>query len=115
MSDRKIVTLKLHHSGIPLGTISDLYGDFPCISGTFSPNDAGLGFKRFFDACTDEENDPPDIGGEFPDRYFDDELWYVILPDGKRREIFLPAVHWDDMEITWRWRDCCNDILNTHQ
>ena len=94
----------LFFGDLALGAVVDLAFDQPWVHGNVTLFDSALPFHRFFDACTNEDETPPEPGGEFPDDYFDDERWHVVSDDGARRNIWLPAIHRDRTSISWRWR-----------
>lgn len=97
-------TYKLFHGTTELGMITNLYGDQPWVGGDYAPSDAANSYRDFFEHFTDEDRDLPDIGGQYPDTFFDDTLWMIVDVDGKCIPIWLPAVHWSDGDISWRWR-----------
>ncbi|MEM7313328.1 MAG: hypothetical protein AAF497_09275 [Planctomycetota bacterium] len=96
--------LTLIWCGKPFGRITNLSGDQPWMHADFAPNADAAELRPFFDACTDEDNPPPDIDSLFDATLFDDSNWFVADSDGTRRPIFMPAVHWADGDISWRWR-----------
>lgn len=98
-------TYTVYHNGTPLGTATNLSADHPWVHADFRPYDAANAYRNFFDACTDDDADFPEPGDLFPPEYFDDEMWYLEDSTGCRRRIFQPAVHWNDGDIAWRWRD----------
>lgn len=93
------------HNGAALGTATNVSADQPWIHADFEPSDAANAYRPFFDACTDEDAELPEPGDRYPDEYFDEALWYVVDSAGRKRPICLPAVHWNDGDIAWRWDD----------
>ena len=58
-------------------------------------------FNDFFAALVDEENDF--VEANFNEEWLEDNNWYIIDDENKRRGIYIPAVY-PDREISWRWR-----------
>uniref|UniRef100_UPI00289CC7B2 hypothetical protein n=2 Tax=Bacillales TaxID=1385 RepID=UPI00289CC7B2 len=58
-------------------------------------------FNDFFAALVDEENDF--VETNFNEEWLEDNNWYIIDDENKRRGIYIPAVY-PDREISWRWR-----------
>lgn len=97
--------LILCHGSHELGTVTNLAGEQPWIQAVFRPKPIAYQYRAFFGVCVDDEADFPEPGGQFPETYFDDELWIVRNEAGQNHGIWLPAVYWDEQEISWRWRE----------
>ncbi|MDC0284676.1 hypothetical protein OAK85_04910 [Mariniblastus sp.] len=102
-------TYKLLHGTTILGAVSNLYADQPEVGGDFAPYPEASGYRPFFEHCTDDERDFPEPNGDYPNEYFDDELWFVEHPAEGRMPIWLPAIHWIEGDISWRWRPRTED------
>ncbi len=88
----------------PLGSVTNLSRDQPWMLADFAPNSDAAELRSFFDACTNEDYPPDDIESLFDASLFDDTNWFVADSVGSRRAIYMPAVHWADGDISWRWR-----------
>lgn len=97
-------TYTLFHGDVELGTVSNLYGDQPEVGGDFTPSEVAKSYRPFFDHLTDDEREWPEPSDGYPETIFDDTLWFVEHPTDGRIPIWLPAIHWADGDISWRWR-----------
>lgn len=97
--------LTVYHGDNLIGTATHLCADQPWMHADFQPSPAADAYRDFFDACTDDESELPEPGGLYPAEYFDDAMWTVVDNSGAKHGISLPAIHWSDGEIAWRWRD----------
>ena len=88
----------------PLGSVTNLSADQPWMLADFAPNSDAAELRPFFDACTNEDDPRDEIDSLFDASLFDDTNWFVANADGTRRGISMPAVHWSDGDISWRWR-----------
>nr|WP_205831390.1 hypothetical protein [Bacillus altitudinis] len=71
------------------------------VNGEITPSNNIVKFNDFFAALVDEENDF--VETNYNDEWLDDNNWYIIDDENKRRGIYIPAVY-PDREISWRWR-----------
>nr|WP_218646181.1 hypothetical protein [Bacillus altitudinis] len=71
------------------------------VNGEITPSNNIVKFNDFFAALVDEENDF--VETNYNDKWLDDNNWYIIDDENKRRGIYIPAVY-PDREISWRWR-----------
>ncbi len=94
--------LRLYFKDRELGYIENMSVDWPWINGSFRPSLEGKKMADFFAFMANEDGDfdkdPP-----FPDDLLDDENWWVVEEDGRRRGISVPAIHDLDFAV-WRWR-----------
>jgi len=95
----------VYHGSTAIGIATNLVGDQPWIHADFKPSAAANAYQDFLDACTEDDSDLPEPGHQYPESYFDDSMWSVEDEKGHKRGIFLPAVHWNDGAIAWRWRE----------
>ncbi|MDQ0224431.1 hypothetical protein [Metabacillus niabensis] len=58
-------------------------------------------FNDFFAALVDEENDFEEAN--FSEEWVDDNNWFVIDDENRKKGICIPAVYPDGV-IAWRWR-----------
>lgn len=94
--------MQLYHGSILLGDITEVYGEFPWMHGSFSPSKDFASYSALFQYLTDENSNwegPPPFGDD--DDPFDDKTWHV-KENGEVRGIFVPAIL-SDGTISWRW------------
>ncbi|ALM29135.1 hypothetical protein [Bacillus altitudinis] len=93
--------MKLYFLNEFLGDIRDINVDGMWVNGEITPSNNIVKFNDFFAALVDEENDF--VETNYNDEWLDDNNWYIIDDENKRRGIYIPAVY-PDREISWRWR-----------
>ncbi|MEJ4086543.1 hypothetical protein OC624_18785 [Bacillus altitudinis] len=93
--------MKLYFLNEFLGDIRDINVDGMWVNGEITPSNNIVKFNDFFAALVDEENDF--VETNYNDKWLDDNNWYIIDDENKRRGIYIPAVY-PDREISWRWR-----------
>jgi len=93
--------VKLYFLNEFLGDIRDINVDGMWVNGEITPSNNIVKFNDFFAALVDEENDF--VETNYNDEWLDDNNWYIIDDENKRRGIYIPAVY-PDREISWRWR-----------
>lgn len=97
-----LICMKLYWKNTFIGTITEISGDFPWMSGTFHPLEIDNNMRDFFNFMTDEENgyqEPP-----FPEDLLDDFNWTIENDKNECKGIYVPAVYLGDSTISWRWR-----------
>jgi hypothetical protein len=93
-------TYRLYWRDRELGIVSRAAGEFPWMYGDFAPTGVDPLLRAFFEFMTGEgPGEPP-----FEEALLDEENWWLVEPDGRRRGITVPAVRIDEGEIAWRWR-----------
>lgn len=60
--------------------------------------------RPFLESLTDEEHDATDGPERFPTEYWQESNWVIVDDDNNEKEIELPAVHFDESSIYWRWK-----------
>jgi hypothetical protein len=93
--------MRLFYQDEELGTIQEVVGEQPWMSGTFVASPNVDRYRGFFGWMVDEDNggkEPP-----FDASLLDENNWFIVEDSGRRRGIGLPAVHPDGL-IMWRWR-----------
>jgi hypothetical protein len=95
----------VYHGDTFIGTAKNLSAVQPWMFADFQPSPAANAYREFFEACTDDESELPEPGGRYPVEYLDDSMWSVVDSGGSKHGICLPAIHWSDGDIAWRWRD----------
>ncbi|MFJ5963737.1 hypothetical protein [Bacillus sp. NPDC093026] len=93
--------MKLYFLNEFLGDICDINVDGMWVNGKITPSNNIDKFNDFFAALVDEENDF--VETNYNEEWLDDNNWYIIDDENKRRGIYIPAVYLD-REISWRWR-----------
>lgn len=93
--------MKLYFLNEFLGDIRDINVDGMWVNGEITPSNNIDKFSDFFAALVDDENDF--VETNFNEEWLDDNNWYIINDENKRRGIYIPAVY-PDREISWRWR-----------
>lgn len=99
----KVYRYELYHADTSLGEISEVETDFPGMIGRLSPTAVYFeSYKFFFDQVT---SDGYDYSEDLPrnECMFNESLWWLVEPDGKRIGISMPAIH-ADYVVHWRWR-----------
>jgi hypothetical protein len=93
-------TYRLYWRDQELGIVSGTVGEFPWMYGDFTPMSVDPALGEFFEFMSGEDSgDPP-----FEEGLLDEENWWLVEPDGRRRGIAVPAVRISEGEIAWRWR-----------
>ncbi|MEC0985280.1 hypothetical protein [Bacillus safensis] len=93
--------MKLYFLNEFLGDIRDINVDGMWVNGEIIPSNNIDKFNDFFAALVDEEDDF--VETNFNEEWLEDNNWYIIDDENKRRGIYIPAVY-PDREISWRWR-----------
>jgi hypothetical protein len=83
-----------------LGTVRACEGEFPWMSGDFSPTAIDRPFRELFKFMADDDAGEPPFGEEL----LEEGNWWMVGFDGQRRGITVPAVWLDEGHIAWRWR-----------
>jgi hypothetical protein len=68
--------------------------------GDFAPTAVDPAFREFFNFMSSEDAGKP----PFDAGLLDEENWWLVEQDGRRRAITVPAVRIDEGGIDWRWR-----------
>lgn len=93
--------MKLYFLNEFLGDIRNITAEGIWMNAEISPSTTMNKFQNFFAAMIDEENDFEET--KFNEEWLDDNNWYIIDNQNRKRDIYIPAV-FPDGEISWRWR-----------
>jgi hypothetical protein len=93
--------LSLYFKGERVGEIDNsAHDENAWFSGEIRLNDAGEHFRPFFRWATSEEPDPSEEA-LYSDELFEDGTWWLVTEDGRRVDIYVPAIH-EDGAVYWR-------------
>ncbi|QOK29872.1 hypothetical protein IIE26_27480 (plasmid) [Cytobacillus oceanisediminis] len=93
--------MKLYYSNEFLGDIFNMSVEGMWVNAKITPSKDIDKFKKFFAAIVDEDNEFEE--DNYNEEWVDDNNWYIVDTENRKKGIYLPAVY-PDGEISWRWR-----------